>query len=141
MTLYLVKWQDGTSALIRAEDADHLTYLLDQLADPGIASWQVYDGPLWLEFPRIGEELPTSEDEIDPFAIDLGSAKVAETDWGGDFQREMLRLLHPTVAALRDRAGAEERPVPRAELDAAVEADLAWGLAGSVFGEPEGPPQ
>ena len=137
MTLYLVKWADGTSALIQAGDSDHLGFLLDQLADPAEASWQVYDGPLWLEFPRIDEGLPPGS-EIDPFAISIGRAEVAEADWGGEFEGEMLRLLHPTTAALRHQAATEERMVSRAELDATVEADLDWGLSGSIFGEPGG---
>ncbi len=139
MTLYLVKWQDGSSALIQAEDDDHLTDFLDQLADPGIASWQIYDGPLWLEFPKMEQGLADDVD-VDPVELGLGLAEVAETDWGYDFELQMLRLLHPTVAALRERADSDER-IPRAEALRAIEADLGFGLAGSIDGEPEGLPQ
>ncbi len=139
MTLYLVKWQDGSSALIQAEDDDHLGYLLDELADPAAASWQVYDGPLWLEFPKMERALP-EEGGVHPSQLELGPAEVAETDWGYDFEQEMLRLLHPTVAALRDRSDDEQK-LDRAEVLGAIESDLGFGLAGSIFGGPDGPPQ
>ena len=138
MTLYLVKWDDGTFALVAAEDDQTLVVTLDQLGDPGAASWQVWDGPLWLEFPRIDEGVPP-EGDIDPFEISLGRPTVAVTDDGGEFADAVLAAIHPTLAALRERAMHEERPVTRAEFEAAVKADEDCALPGSVFGEAEGP--
>ncbi len=137
MQLYLVKWVDGTSALISAADEAELIELLDELADPGAASWQVYDGPVWLEFPRIDAGLP--DGDVDPFQLEVGAATVAETDCGGAFERALVDALHPNVAALRERAITEERSITRAELTAAVEADLGCELPGSPFRPPPGP--
>lgn len=137
MTLYLVKWEDGTFALVAAEDEDMLTDTLDQLGDPGAASWQVYDGPLWLEFPRLDEGL-LRDGDIDPHEIGLGRPAVAETDDGGEFADAVLAAVHPNLAALRERAIHEERGVTRVEFDAAVKADEVCALPGSVFGAGDG---
>ena len=131
--LYLVKWDDGTFAIVAAEDDRALVYTLDQLGDPGAASWQVYDGPLWLEFPRIGDGFPT-EGDIDPHQIGLGKAELPATDDAGDFENAVLTAVYPTLAELRERASREEREITRAEFDAAIKADEAWALPGSVFG-------
>lgn len=140
MPLYLVKWDDGSFALVSAEDDDALVFTLDQLADPGAASWQVWDGPLWLEFPRIGADLPPDA-EVDPFELGLGRPSVAETDEGAAFADAVLAAVHPNLAALREKAMHEERAISSADLDAAVKADLGYALPGSVFGEDEGPEQ
>lgn len=137
MTLYLVKWVDGTSALISAADEEDLVELLDELADPGAASWQEYEGPVWLEFPRIDAGLP--DGDVDPFQLEVGAATVAETDCGGEFERALVDALHPNVAGLRERAISEARSITRAELTAAVEADLGCELPGSQFRPPPGP--
>ena len=138
MTLYLVKWDDGTFALVAAEDDEALVDTLDQLADPGAASWQVWDGPLWLEFRRIDEGVPP-EGDLDPHEIALGRPTVAETDDGGAFADAVLAAVHPNLAALRERAMHEERAITRGEFEAAVKADEDCALLGSVFGEAEGP--
>lgn len=133
MTLYLVKWDDGSSALISAHGEDDLVDILDQLADPAAASWQAYEGPLWLEFPPIAA--PDSALDVDPDAIELDRPSIAETDHGLAFEEGLLVALHPHVAALREGA----RPIPRAAWEAAVEADLACALPGSIYGTSRGP--
>lgn len=65
MPLCLAKRGRGSFALVSAEDEVELVDLLDQLADPGAESWQGWDGPVWLEVPRLAEGLPP-EAEIDP---------------------------------------------------------------------------
>ncbi len=138
MTLYLVKWDDGSFALVTAEDDDALFYTLDQLGDPGAASWQVYDGPLWLEFPPLEKSTPLNG-HIDPFHLDLGRATVPDTDDGGEFTDAVLTAVHPKLSALRRQAMDDERPITRGEFDQAVKADGDWALPGSVFGSAGGP--
>ncbi len=137
MTLYLVKWDDGSFALVSAEDDDALFYTLDQLGDPGAASWQVYDGPLWLEFPPL-EKSMAPKGHIDPFDLDLGRAAVPDTDDGSEFTDAVLTAVHPKLSALRRQAMDDERPITRAEFDQAVTADRDWALPGSVFGSAGG---
>lgn len=133
MQLYLVKWSDGSFALIRAADEDDLVDTLDQLADPAAASWQVYDGPLWLEFPPLREAL-SGENAVAPHEIGIGSPHVAETDDGEEFTEAVLSAIHPNLLALRDRAFDEDRLVSRAEANEALAADDACALPGSVYG-------
>jgi len=135
--LYLVKWEDGTFALVAAEDDESLVCILDQLSDPTAASWQVYDGPLWLEFPRIDADLPSTGD-LEPHSIGIGRPSAAETDDGAAFVDEVLDAVHPGVAALRQRAMEEDRLISREELARAVKADDACALPFSVFGVPDG---
>jgi hypothetical protein len=138
MTLYLIKWSDGSTALIHAEDEAHLSLLLDEVADPAAASWQVYEGPLWLELPKI--DCGPGSADVDPLDLGMSKAEVSGTGWGYEFEEELLRLLHPTVAALRARTEADQT-IPRAEAASAIEADLDFGLAGSILGGPTGLPQ
>lgn len=138
MPLYLVKWADGTFALVTAEDDDDLVITLDQLDDPSDASWQVYDGPLWLEFPAISPRLE-AEGSIDPHQIDLGTAELPDTDDASEFAEAVLAAVHPNLAALRKRAIHEEREISRAEFDEAVQADEGWALPGTVYGVADGP--
>lgn len=51
----------------------------------------------------------------------------------------MLAAVHPQLAALRERAMEQDRVIDRAELDAAVRADLDSALPGMVYGQAEGP--
>ena len=138
MTLFLVKWDDGTFALVSATGEDDLIDTLDQLGDPGAASWQEYDGPLWLEFPRVDEELP-AEREVQPYEIGLGRPVVAATEDGGEFVDAVLGAIHPNVAALRDRAIHQDRPISREELEKALKVDRDFALPGSIYGKAEGP--
>jgi len=138
MTLYLVKWDDGTFALVAAENDEALIVTLDQLGDPSGASWQVYEGPLWLEFPEISPVQP-AEGDIDPFRLDLGKAELPATDDAGEFADAVLAAVHPNLAALRERAIHEERLITRAEFDQAVKADEDWALPGTVYGSADGP--
>lgn len=138
MTLFLVKWDDGTFALVNVEDEVALIDTLDQLGDPGAATWRVYDGPLWLEFPRIYESLPKDGD-LDPDDIGIGRPSVADTDYGGAFADAVLGAVQPSLAALRERAIHEERAISRSEFEAAVQADQGCALPGTVYGEADWP--
>ena len=48
--VYLVRWPNLSACLVRAHDEHHLKHMLDELADPGSCKWQIYDGPIWVEF-------------------------------------------------------------------------------------------
>ena len=135
MTVYLVKWEDGTFALVAAVDEDDLIDRLDQLADPGVATWQEYEGPLWLEFPRV--TVP-AEGDVGPEEIRLPAPSAAETDDGFEMTEAILAAVHPNLKALQARAFEEDRAISRDELDAALAADEGCGLAGSGFGPPAG---
>jgi hypothetical protein len=48
--IYLVRWPNLSACLVRAHDERQLKHMLDEIADPGVCEWQVYRGPLWVEF-------------------------------------------------------------------------------------------
>lgn len=51
MPLYLVRWGTALRAsLVSARDADELIDVLDQEDDPGSCTYQVYRGPVWIDF-------------------------------------------------------------------------------------------
>jgi hypothetical protein len=49
MPLYLVRWPTLVASIVRADNEDHLTDVLDEVASPGEAVWTEYDGPLWID--------------------------------------------------------------------------------------------
>lgn len=140
MMLFLVKWQDGTFALVSANDEDSLIDSLDQLGDPGVASWQLYEGPLWLEFPKVETSLP-SEGDVDPFEINLGEGVAAETDQGVEFKDAVLAAVHPNLFALREKAMEQDRAITRDEFEKALRVDLAFALPGSIYEAAQGEEQ
>ncbi len=135
--LYLIKWDDGTSALVTANDEDELAVVLDQLADPFAASWEEYDGPLWLEFPRIEEGLPAGD--VDPDSLRERRPQLPDTDHAEEFVERWMAAVQPELSMLRDAAFMENRAIPRAAFDEAVAADLGWALPGSLMQPPAGP--
>ncbi len=136
MTLYLVKWDDGSSALVHAEDEASLVDTLDQLGDPGSASWVVYDGPLWLEFPAPTEQ---PEGDVAPTAMPWLRPTIPATDTGQAFEDALFELLHPGLYVARERALDEERAIDAGEYAQAVDRDRVWALPGSLDEPPEGP--
>ena len=71
----MVKWADGTAALIRAMNDGDLIELLDEVGDPSAAGWRTSDGPLWLEFPKIDSALP--DGDISPYDLSIGRPEAA----------------------------------------------------------------
>ncbi|MEQ9323431.1 MAG: hypothetical protein RIF41_29980 [Polyangiaceae bacterium] len=51
MPLYLVRWPTLVASIVRADDEDHLTDILDEVSSPGDAVWTEYRGPLWVDVP------------------------------------------------------------------------------------------
>ena len=50
MPFYIVRWPHLQASLIRAQDEDDLVYQLDESGDPRGCKWEVYDGPVWIDF-------------------------------------------------------------------------------------------
>ncbi len=62
MPLYLVRWPTLVASIVRADDEDHLTDILDEVASPGDAVWTEYHGPLWVDVP-LGIEARFEDDD------------------------------------------------------------------------------
>ena len=50
MPLYLVRWPTLAASLVRAPDEGELLDILDEAADPGGCTYEVYRGPVWIDF-------------------------------------------------------------------------------------------
>jgi hypothetical protein len=112
--LYVVRWANLSASLIRAHDEDHLQQLLDEIGDPGVAIWEEYEGPVWIEF-----EPPLRESESGKFEIavdfhaetepwDIWPPGVASTDTGMKMYWTILKRLFPQLhVALRQTAGSD----------------------------------
>ena len=62
MPLYLVRWPTLVASIVRANDEDHLTDILDEVSSPGDAVWTEYRGPLWVDVP-LGIEARYEDDD------------------------------------------------------------------------------
>ena len=47
MPIYVVRWLEPMVSLVSARDEEELKYRLDDAADPGGCTWQIYKGPDW----------------------------------------------------------------------------------------------
>jgi hypothetical protein len=129
MPIYLVRWPDLTASLVRAYDEEHLIDTIDEVADPGCATFEEYDGPLWidLETPfefriegqgedaaaseadahdepldpaKIQVELPEDLDEVLDMSERLFTAHLGGADTHFFMMRALLEQLFPEIAAL-----------------------------------------
>jgi hypothetical protein len=50
MPLYLVRWPSLAASLVRAENENELLAILDEAADPGGCTYEIYRGPVWIDF-------------------------------------------------------------------------------------------
>ena len=119
MPIYLVRWPDMSASLVQAEDRDDLVTRLDEVADPGGCTWEVFEGQLWVDFKLpvglrvrdgIGDK-PVSENEIeldlaqlarDPWRMDLS---VPDGDTGGEMEEAIRAGAFPNLHAVLDASG------------------------------------
>ncbi len=57
MPIYVVRWPEPLVSLVSARNEEELKFRLDEAADPGGCTWQIYKGPIWVDF-----ELPVEVD-------------------------------------------------------------------------------
>lgn len=121
MPLYVVRWPNLSAALVRAEDEVDLIDILDEEANPSGCRWEVYHGPLFVDFalaasmdiePRADGGEDTGERPLDPARIriveheDLAARAVSPTHLrpGGEsgvfMVEEVCRFAFPAMAAV-----------------------------------------
>ncbi len=152
MPLYLVRWPTLHASLVRARDEDELLTTLDEAADPSGCTYQVYRGPLWVNFElpvKIRDVTPDKPDATDPsdFTVDpepsfeiertyvnLRPAQ-ADSETADLMLKKVVQFAFPNLAKFLKRrddetGGRDEHPdddpYPEA-LRAALVADL-WPL-------------
>lgn len=85
MPVYVVRWPEPVVSLVSARDEEELMLRLDESADPGGCTWEVYKGPLWVDFQLPVEvDVGTREDKRKPLSpedvkVDLG--ELAREPW------------------------------------------------------------
>lgn len=147
MPIDLVRWHDLTASLVRATDEASLVDTLDEVGDPGAASWEEYQGPLWIDLETPFEFRVEGENEGEPFdpakidvelpedladVLDM-SDRLLTAHLGGAgtrffMTRMLLRRLYPQLWSLiseLDKLRVDEEPLPPpAELTARTQAAI-----------------
>jgi len=134
MALYLVRWSGLRASLIDAYDEADLLMRLDEVEDPSDCTWQLYEGPLWVDFevPAKFDINPTQRSRLELSDVHVS---VPARDWSvplsfvnGDSgaEPEMLRAVlqdaFPSLAAALDESGDEDPSVE--VIEGAVAQDL-----------------
>ncbi len=101
MPLYLVRWPTLMASLVQADDEDDLLDILDQDDDPGGCTFEVYSGPLWIDFDipfKIGARKPENSVPTDPsdFTVEPTS------DFRGELGPDMVRVTTPLCDEVSD---------------------------------------
>ena len=154
MPIYLVRWPDLSASLVQAGGEDHLLDILDQVGNPDDCEWNIYDGPLFIDF-RLPVEWSIPDDRrgtpLAPSQVVLSDVNritsgdvvealqvcLADADDGYETGAEILRLAFPKLHAAIEGSheGGESRDpeeaLPEAELRKALHAELERFFTGS----------
>jgi hypothetical protein len=121
MSIYLVRWPDLSASLVQADDEEHLLDILDQVGNPDDCEWNIYDGPLFIDF-RLPVEWSIQDDrrgtpvapeqivlsDVDRVAsgnvVEAFEVCLADADDGYETGAEILRLAFPNLYAAIERS-------------------------------------
>src|SRR5206468_4403572 len=116
MSIYLVRWPDLSASLVQADGEEHLLDILDQVGNPDDCEWNIYEGPLFIDF-RLPVEWSIRDDRrgtpvapqqvvlADVGGLATGNAVeslqlcLADADDGYETGAEVLRLAFPKLHA------------------------------------------
>ena len=150
MPLYLVRWPTLAASLVRAQDEDELLDIHDEAADPGGCTYEVYRGPVWIDFEvpfGVCDRTPEGTVPTDPsdFVVeptpdfdgavdfDILTVRTPVTDAAGEMRDEVLRGAFPELAEFIDgidygeEGEVEDSDAAKAELQHALREEL-WPL-------------
>lgn len=136
MPFYIVRWPHLQASLIRAQDEDDLVYQLDESGDPGGCKWEIYDGPVWIDFDlpvditmeQKDRKRPITADELnidtttmkkDPWCFDLAEP---ESSAASDMTRAIRQFAFPALHKLLESTDGED--VESEALNRAIGEDL-----------------
>lgn len=158
MPLYLVRWPALSASLVQADDEDELLDMLDQVADPGGCTFEVYSGPLWIDFDlpfqirdaRPKEQVPADASDfvVEPtpefsgeICPEMMSVSVPPCDASSDMLSEVVRGAFPDLALYMEdlELGADDDHDDAADTDADADAPqtLSEGLSAALRDELE----
>ncbi len=137
MPLYLVRWPTLVASIVRADDEDHLTDILDEVASPGDAVWTEYDGPLWVDLP-LGIQAEFEGDDWKLTGVESAAKKpllgaTIETeacDTSSEMFHTILAMAFPHLHGLIDGADDETGELKPEDVKHAAMLDL-WLHRGS----------
>lgn len=138
MPLYLVRWPTLRASLVYARNQSELLDTLDQVDDPGGCTFQVYRGPVWIDF-----ELPFSICDVTPdekVSTELSDFTVdPAADFTGELGGELLTVdLPPADDVYEMCESVLKGAFPK--LHKHIERDRDRAFAGTDD-EPKGPPE
>lgn len=125
MPLYIVRWPRAEASIVRANNEEHLRDILDELADPSCARWELYDGPLWIDFDlptipaevggdrKVDADAALGDDGGITFRVGIGSTDTTEA-----MRTTIASWAFPRLqAVVEERADALSGPIKRALSD------------------------
>jgi len=141
MPIYVVRWPEPMVSLVSARDEEELKFRLDEAADPGGCTWQIYKGPIWVDFELPVEvDVASREDKrrpLSPEDVKVDISELAREPWqlepsdslGADTAHEMYericRFAFPALQrALDDALGGDPEAIDREAVKAAVAEDM-----------------
>jgi len=154
MPIYLVRWPSLSASIVRADDEEHLMFILDQSSNPEGCAWWVYDSPLAIDVKlpvrwhvrdeRSGEPVTPDQvvvEDIGPLArehaVDTLQLALSNGEEGGDTAEAILDKAFPVLQAMleafqsRDEAEEQDFIPPEADLHEALHTELARLLTAS----------
>lgn len=133
MPLYLVRWPRGRVSLVRANNENHLTDLIDSCGDPGDCTWKMYGGAVWVDFgmdgiEHIGDRPGPAEPADFKVECPMGSFPRLEprdyddTEIAAEMQDAIMSWAYPNLAKAVDKTldesgGSAEGPADQAEAE------------------------
>jgi len=140
MPLYLVRWPALSASLVQADNEDDLLDMLDQVADPGGCTFEVYSGPLWIDFDlpfqirdaRPKEQAPTDASAfiVEPtpefsgeICPEMMSVSVPPCDASSDMLSEVVRGAFPDLALFMEDLELDGDGNGDTDTDADADAD------------------
>lgn len=141
MPVYIVRWPEPVVSLVSARDEEELKYRLDEAADPGSCTWQIYKGPIWVDFELPVEvDVAPREDKrrpLSPADVKVDISELTREPWqlvptdslGADTAHEMYerirRFAFPALQCTLDGApGGDPDAIDLEALKAAVAEDM-----------------
>src|SRR5438128_830280 len=120
MPIYLVRWPDLSASMVQADGEEHILDILDQVGNPDDCEWNIYEGPLFIDFrlpvewsiqDARGGTLDAPQQVIlaDVGGLATGNAVeslqlcLADADDGYETGAEVLRLAFPKLHAAMER--------------------------------------
>lgn len=127
MPLYLVRWPTLVASIVRADDEDHLTDILDEVASPTDAVWTEYRGPLWIDVtPGVQAELEgedwklTGVDEATERPLLGSTIETEDCDTTSEMFHTVLAHAFPHLYELIEANDAEAPLDPEAVRNGAM---------------------